>query len=109
MAPDPQQQQHNLALLVYLLQLLSILFGITAIIGILINHVKFGELKDSLAGTHFRWQIVTFWLGLAVAAAGWLTGGLLGRYLFITAVVWLYYRAIRGLYCLFKRRPAPLY
>ncbi len=103
------RETKNLVLLVYLLQLLSILFGITAIIGILINHAKYQKLKDSVAESHFRWQILTFWISLAVFILGILLPAKIGAYLMLAAGIWMYYRAIRGFLYLRANRTAPAF
>lgn len=102
-------QARNLAKLVYLLQLLTLLFGITTVIGILINHTRRDSVSGTLAQSHFLWQILTFWISLGVVVMGFLVGGTIGQYLYISAVVWLYYRAIKGFLFLRIEKEAPTY
>ncbi|HBR97475.1 MAG TPA: hypothetical protein DD979_08855 [Gammaproteobacteria bacterium] len=112
MTPTPQSPEskaNNLALLVYLLQLLSVLFGVTLVMAIIINHSRARAVEGCLAASHFRWQIITFWVGAAVFGVGLLLGLSLGIYPMLSAVVWLYYRAIKGWLYLRKNRPAPAY
>jgi len=67
------QQCRRLALLGILLQALHILFGVTAIIGMLIAHTRLDSTHGTLYYSHLKWQLVTFWLALpAYAAAAWL-------------------------------------
>ena len=69
-ADSPARQ---LALLGILLQALHVLFGITALIGVLINHVQIEQARGTVYYSQLRWQIVTFWSGLiAYATATWL-------------------------------------
>jgi len=52
----------QLGLLVYLLQLLHILFGVTAVIGMLVNHTLQHRVVGTYIESHFNWQKLTFWL-----------------------------------------------
>ena len=55
------------------MQSLHVLFGITAIMGVLIAHVKLATTENTVYYTQLRWQIVTFWCALAgYTAALWL-------------------------------------
>lgn len=56
---------HRTAGLVYCLWLLGILFGVTAVIGVLINHTKLASVRGTHAHSHFIWQIASFWLVFA--------------------------------------------
>ena len=58
-----------------LLQALHILFGITAIIGMLIAHTHLASTKGTIYYSHLKWQLVTFWCafaGYAIAAGLWM-------------------------------------
>jgi len=46
----------QLGLLVYLLQLLHILFGVTAVIGMLVNHTLQHRVVGTYIESHFNWQ-----------------------------------------------------
>ena len=68
------QKSRRLALLGILLQALHILFGITAIIGMLIAHTHLASTKGTLYYSHLKWQLVTFWcafFGYVIAARLW--------------------------------------
>ncbi|MBX2882949.1 MAG: hypothetical protein KTR32_23560 [Granulosicoccus sp.] len=66
-------QARRLALLGILLQLLHVLFGVTAIMGVLIAHTKLNTVKGTIYHSQIRWQIVTFWTSLlAYSLALWL-------------------------------------
>lgn len=113
MTDNKTEQTHltsrRLAMLVYLLQLLTVLFGITTIMGVLFNHAQWKAVQGTIAESHFRWQIITFWLTAAVFTSGLVLKGNPGQYLMISAVVWLYYRAAKGLVALKNNQPAPRY
>lgn len=49
------------------------LFGITAIIGVLIAHTRLTSIKNTVYHSQIRWQIVTFWTAFTGYIAGfWL-------------------------------------
>ena len=50
------------AKLVYILYLVSLLIGITAIVGLIIAYVNRDDAPGWLQ-THYRFQIRTFWIG----------------------------------------------
>lgn len=52
-----------------LLMGLHVLFGVTAIIGVLIAHVSQASTAGTAYHSHLRWLIVTFWVALAAYAA----------------------------------------
>jgi uncharacterized membrane protein len=82
---------------VYILQALSFVTLITAILGIIINYVKQEDVRGSWLESHFRWQKATFWYGLLWMVLGVLTTPLLLGYLVIPVVtIWLIYRIARG-------------
>lgn len=98
----------NLAKLGYLLQFLGALFLITAVIGVLINHTRYAEVRGSDAQSHFLWQIQTFWACvIAGSVAISLSHYTVGQYLMITTALWYYYRVFKGFWALHKNRPAP--
>jgi uncharacterized membrane protein len=80
--------------------------GVSVLIAIIVNYLK----RDDVAGTpyeaHFRWQIRTFWLGLA--------GHLIGVALLIVVIgipvlwavaIWTLYRIIKGWLYLYDNKP----
>ncbi|MEE9334864.1 MAG: hypothetical protein V3U65_12325 [Granulosicoccaceae bacterium] len=64
-----EAKSRSLAWLGLLLQVFGVMFGVTALIGMLISATKIKESEGSIYQSHLKWQIVTFWLG-AIAAAG---------------------------------------
>ncbi|OED39767.1 hypothetical protein AB833_14225 [Chromatiales bacterium (ex Bugula neritina AB1)] len=86
-----QQKAHRLAGLVYLLYTLSFLFGITAIIGVIINHTLLRKTRYTYAYSHFVWQIISFWVlfaGIAVSVILW-PGGPATAVAFCTLLWWI--------------------
>lgn len=83
--------------LVYALHAASFFIGITALVAIVINYVKLGDVRGSWLESHFRWQIRTFWFSLLWAVLGFLTVVfVIGYLILILNVVWVVYRVARG-------------
>lgn len=83
--------------LVYILQAVSFVTGITAIIGIIINYIKEEDMQGSWLESHFVWQKRTFWYGLLWIVLGSLTTGvLIGWPVLMVATFWLIYRIAKG-------------
>lgn len=74
MSLNKSEIAHRTAGLVYCLWMLGALFGITAIIGVIVNHTKLASVRGTHAYSHFIWQIVSFWLvftGIVVCVFLW--------------------------------------
>ena len=86
---------------VYILQALSFVTLITAVIALIINTIKQDEVRGSWLESHFRWQKATFWYGLLWMAIGISTTWIFIGYPVLAAVtIWLVYRIARGWICL---------
>jgi len=86
----------NIAQLVYILQAVSFLLGITFVIAVVINYVKRGDVRGTLAESHFLWQIRTFWWSLIWMVVGMLTM-LIGGWMIVYFIpLWTIYRIVRG-------------
>ena len=87
----------TLTMVVYALQALSFLWGVTGIIGIVISYVKRDDAKGTLYESHFDWQIRTFWWWLLWSVIGAVTVWLLvGFAILFAAWVWAIYRVVKG-------------
>ena len=62
-APTPMNRERRLSLLGIILLALHPLFGITAVIGMLISSTQLKSVKDTVYHSHLKWQIATFWMG----------------------------------------------
>ena len=88
----------QITLVVYILQGLSFFFGLTAIVGVVINYVKREDVAGTVYQSHFDWQIRTFWWGLVWSVLGFiliLALGL-GFLVLFAAWVWAVYRVVKG-------------
>lgn len=94
------ESEKQFAMIVYILQAVSVFIGITSIVGVIMNHVKSSSLTDPVIKSHNSWQIRTFWwmlvwtVGCMIVTA--ITLGLAG-FLFIVPVVWYIYRVVVGI------------
>jgi uncharacterized membrane protein len=91
------REKKNLALTVYILQALSLLIGITAFAGVIINYLKRDDVRGTYLASHFDWQIKTFWFTLLGSIIGILllpvgVGGLV----LLLVSLWFIYRIIKG-------------
>ena len=82
---------------VYILQALSFLTLVTAVIGVIVNYIKDEDVRGSWLESHFAWQKATFWYGLLWTVLGVVTTPILIGYLVLGVVTfWLIYRIARG-------------
>ena len=105
--PEAEEKKlRDLALLIYGLQAIGFLIGLTWIVGVVINYLKIDDVRNTWLETHFNWQLRTFWLGLAGMAVAWLLmvvkiGVLIG----FAVTVWAIYRVAKGWLGLNDRKP----
>lgn len=92
-------------LLVYVLQLLGLFTALTGIAGVIVNYMKWDDVRGTWLESHFRWQVRTFWFTVL-----W---GLVGSILILVGIgvlilgvltLWYLYRVIRGWIYLNDRR-----
>ncbi|MCP4391254.1 MAG: hypothetical protein GY802_23375 [Gammaproteobacteria bacterium] len=82
---------------VYILQALSFLLLVTAIVGVIVNYVKQEDVRGSWLESHFRWQKATFWYGLLWTVLGVLSSWIyIGYVVLLVVTIWLVYRIARG-------------
>ena len=65
-------QPRRQSLLGIILLALHPLFGITAIIGILISTTALKSVEGTIYHSHLKWQIATFWIGIVAYAVAFL-------------------------------------
>ena len=87
----------TITMVVYALQAASFLFGVTAIVAIIINYVKRDDVRGTWLESHFRWQIRTFWFSLLWGGFGLITFLLVvGYFILIADGIWVIYRVVKG-------------
>ena len=87
---EKEVKSRQLALLGILLQCLHVLFGITAVIGVLIAHNKIQSTAGTVYHSQLRWQLITFWVGLfayALAIYFWITQSMIWPIVLVFAFV----------------------
>lgn len=85
------------AKIVYILYLVSLLFGITGIIGVVMAYINKDDAPEWLQ-THYQFQIRTFWIGaLFIFLGSILSVILIGWFLLLFWVVWLIVRSVKGM------------
>lgn len=96
----------NITMIVYALQALSFAWGVTAIVGLVINYIKREDVRGTLYESHFDWQIRSFWWGLLWAVLGMLlliVG--VGFVIMFVAWIWMIYRVVKGWLKLTEGKP----
>lgn len=107
---DPVQHSHKLAALVYLLLFLGIVFGVTAFIGMFINHTNIKSTESSYVRSHFIWQILAFWTLCAIGAAVAITWqSTTSKVLLTIGIVWWLFNLLTGAFFLRRHKPIPLF
>jgi len=94
----------GMALAIYILYLVGLVFGITFLIGVVMAYVNRGSAPAWLE-SHYTFQIRTFWIGaLFTVVGGLLAVFVVGYLLLLLAVIWLIIRCAKGISLLNKRR-----
>lgn len=93
--------------LIYILHLLSLLFGITSLIGVIMAYVNKGSAPDWVQ-SHYRFQIRTFWIALLAAVIGALTTPfIVGIPILLFVLVWWILRCVKGMRYIAEGRGHP--
>ena len=102
---DTTASQGSTVKLVYVLYLVSLLVGITGLIGLIMAYVNKSEASD-VEAAHYRYQIRTFWIGLLYAFVGALTAAIgIGILILLFVLVWWIIRCVKGLSQMGKNQP----
>lgn len=87
----------TVATVVYALQAVAYFIGITAVVGVIIAHIKVGDARGTWLESHFRWQIRTFWYSLLWGIVGAvLLAVVIGYLVLLGVLVWSIYRIAKG-------------
>ncbi|GEN28360.1 membrane protein [Halovibrio variabilis] len=99
-----QPPDTTMAMVIYALYLASFILGFTSLIGVVIAYVYKGKGPEWL-DEHYRYQIRTFWMGLAYGILfSLLTFVLIGFPLLLALAVWLIIRCVKGFKGLQEKR-----
>lgn len=111
---QPSENERNLLLVAYVLYgITPFTGGITAVAGVIINHLKVNETAGSYLGSHHRWLLRTFWFGLLwtvlctllmftviLIPLAWIG--------FVAVGIWTIYRVVRGAIRFADKQPMPV-
>jgi uncharacterized membrane protein len=104
--PDELAALRTITMVVYGLQALSFMMGVTAIVALVINYIKRDEVRGTLYESHFDWQIKSFWWGLLWFVVGMaLAVVLVGGVVLFVAYIWMIYRVVKGWLKLMDGKP----
>ena len=71
--------------------------GLGSLAAIILNYIKFDEVKGTALEGHFRWQMRTFWWGMLWAVLSLLLMfALIGFVTIFIVVIWHIYRIAKG-------------
>lgn len=101
--------ERNVVLVAYILHACAIFTGVTAIVGVIMNHLKVNDTESAFIRSHHRWMLRTFWWGLLWSLiCGVLTLIFIGLIGYAILAIWWIYRIVRGLLAFAERRQLPL-
>jgi uncharacterized membrane protein len=104
-AQRPIVSDDTFALSVYLLYGGGYFTGISALIGVIIAHVKVDD-ADPVLRSHYQFQIRTFWIGLLYLSIGIpLSLVLVGIPILVWWLVWSLIRIVKGIMSLNEHKP----
>jgi uncharacterized membrane protein len=93
--------------IVYILYLVAIAVGLTALVGVVMAYVNRTDAPEWLQD-HYRYQIRTFWIGLLYSAIGVLTSVIaIGWIVMFVTLIWWIVRCAKGLKQLGRGEPIP--
>lgn len=97
----------GMAKVVYILYLVGLLTGITALVGVVIAYVNRNDAPEWLR-THYQFQIRTFWMGcLWILVATILSAVVIGVLVWLAWVIWLVIRMVKGWQALSAKQAHP--
>jgi len=103
---DPTGEAKKWATVVYVLQAVSFLVGITIIVGVILNYLKADAVRGTFVESHFRWQRRTFWFGLAWSLLGAVTFAfVVGYFVLVINGIWIIFRVVNGWLKLSENQP----
>ena len=103
------EAERNTLLIAYVLHALGPFTFLTAIAGVILNHIKVNDTASAFIKSHHRWLLRTFWFGLLWSIlAGVLMVIGVGFIIYAVVVVWYIYRIVRGILIFTERKPLPM-
>jgi uncharacterized membrane protein len=101
-----QPDQKTLVIVSYVLMILGIVNGLTALVAVIVAHLKRGGSAGTVWQGHYDNIIVAFWVGLVMFVVGWILMWVLVGFIVLGVLaIWYLYRTIRGLILASEARP----
>ena len=96
-APTREETARNYAVIVHACYAAALIVGITSVVGVVIAYLKRPDVAGTVYESHMEYAIRTFWIGLAMAAAGLiLLLVFIGIFVLIFTGVWYIIRVVRA-------------
>lgn len=93
------------AVIVYLLYGVGYFTGISALVGVIIAHIKVDD-TDPVLRSHYQFQIRTFWIGFLYITIGFaLSIVLIGIPILVWWFVWSLIRIVKGIIAINEYKP----
>ena len=114
--PDPGNQQPlstdgwfdagpKNAQLIYILYFVSVIVGLTAIVGVIMAYMNRGK-AGGYVETHYTWLIRTFWIAVLFSLVGLILAFIgIGFLIMVAVFVWAIVRLIKGIQRLGRGEP----
>lgn len=114
--PDPGSQQPlstdgwfdagpKNAQLIYILYFVSVIVGLTAIVGVIMAYMNRGK-AGGYVETHYTWLIRTFWIAVLFSVISFILAFIgIGFLLMVAVFIWAIVRLIKGIQRLSRGEP----
>ena len=114
--PDPGNQQPlstdgwfdagpKNAQLIYILYFVSVIVGLTAIVGVIMAYMNRGK-AGGYVETHYTWLIRTFWIAVLFSLVGLILAFIgIGFLIMVAVFIWAIVRLIKGIQRLGRGEP----
>ena len=100
-----EEKYTTIARVIYVLYLVGLVFGVTALIGLVMAYIYRSDAPGDWLRENFTFQIRTFWIGLLyLFIASALTPLGIGFLLILGWIVWVVVRCVKGLQAVDRRR-----
>lgn len=102
------ESERSTLLITYVLHALAPFTAVSAIVAVIISHIKVNETESAFIRSHHSWLIGTFWWGLLwFAVSSVLVFVLIGFLGYAIVGLWWLYRTVRGFINYKEKRPMP--
>jgi len=100
------QQGRKMMQIIYICYAVSIVFGFTSLIGVVLAYLNKADAAGDWVESHYTWMIRTFWIGLLFGVVGMATMPIfIGILIILATVVWYVIRIAKGWTQFSKNQP----